>query len=100
LVVGFFAVAFFGAAFLVLDVPAEGAVLFWTRPDLVFPRTTAVSLPTAGAAVASAFRGLLALAFGLAAVFFVVEAVFLGAALVVAVFFVVLLGAAAFYEIC
>jgi len=74
-VVAFFAgaAAFFAAGSLVLVAlaalgeVAAGALVLVTRPDLVLPRTRDTSSSTAGAEVAAALRGLLALALGLAA---------------------------------
>jgi len=74
-VAAFLAAVFLGAAFLVA-LGAAGAVVFVTRPDLVFPRTRETSDSTAGAG--AVLRGLLAFALGFAAA----AATFLGAALV------------------
>jgi hypothetical protein len=88
-----------GAPFFAADFLAGcGAVDLVTRPDLVLPKTTDGFSTTAGAAVSVFFaRGLLALAFGLAATFFaagLAAAAFFGAAfLATAVFF----GATTFY---
>ena len=90
--VAFLAGAFFvfaAAVFLVAAffAPAVGAVLLVTRPDLVFPRTTAGLSSTAGAGAAFLARAAPALAFGfvafLAVVVLALVAVFLGLAAVV-----------------
>ena len=89
----FLGVAFFTAGFFLVAVAffagldAAGAVVFVMRPDLVLPSTRDTSFSTAGGA--AALRGLLALAFGLAAVAFFVVAGLAAAFFVAGVFLVV-----------
>lgn len=77
--VAFLAAVFFGADFFVA-LGAAGAVVLVTRPDFVLPRTRDTSSSTAGAG-ATVLRGRPAFAFGLGA-----TAAFFGAAFAVVVF--------------
>lgn len=82
------AVAFLGAAaFLAGALGAAGALVLVTRPDFVLPRTRDTASSTAGAG--AVLRGLLALAFGLAAAAAAVAAAFLGAAVFFSLAFLV-----------